>query len=83
MYQKESIKFYQKIIQLQKWMQKMEVRNNLLNYKGKYIYQDTDCFMFSLDSVMLANFVNIKSNDDFAHAKIFSFTKENEKESKV
>lgn len=41
----------------------MEVRNNLLNYKGKYIYQDTDCFMFSLDSVMLANFVNIKFND--------------------
>lgn len=41
----------------------MEVRNNLLNYKNKYIYQNTDWFMFSLDSVLLANFVNVKISD--------------------
>ena len=48
----------------------MEVKNKLLNYKNTYIYQNTDWFMFSLDSVLLANFVNIKKNDkiivDFA-----------------
>ena len=48
----------------------MEVKNKLLNYKNTYIYQNTDWFMFSLESVLLANFVNIKKNDqiivDFA-----------------
>lgn len=41
----------------------MEVKNNLLNYKDKYIYQNTDWFMFSLDSVLLANFVSVKISD--------------------
>lgn len=41
----------------------MEVKSNLLNFKNKYIFQNTDWFMFSLDSVLLSNFVNIKKND--------------------
>ena len=41
----------------------MRVKNRLLNYKDKYIYQDDDGFLFSLDSVLLANFVTIKLTD--------------------
>lgn len=37
----------------------MEVRNRLLNFKNTYIYQNDDWFKFSLDSVLLANFVTI------------------------
>ena len=37
----------------------MEVRNRLLNFKNVYIYQNDDWFKFSLDSVLLANFVTI------------------------
>ena len=37
----------------------MEVINDLLNYKNIKIVQNTDWFSFSLDSVLLANFVNI------------------------
>lgn len=37
----------------------MIVLNDLLNYNGLKIYQDTDSFCFSLDSVLLANFVTI------------------------
>ena len=37
----------------------MEVRNRLLNFKNAYIYQNDDWFKFSLDSVLLANFVTI------------------------
>ena len=37
----------------------MEVRNNLLNFKNSYIYQNDEWFKFSLDSVLLANFVTI------------------------
>ena len=37
----------------------MVVLNDLLNYNGLKIYQDTDSFCFSLDSVLLANFVTI------------------------
>lgn len=48
----------------------MEVKNRLLNYDDMIIYQNTDWFNFSLDSVLLANFVNIKLTDkkiiDFA-----------------
>ena len=40
----------------------MEVINDLLNYNGFKIYQNTSWFSFSLDSVLLANFVNIKKN---------------------
>ena len=37
----------------------MEVLNDLLEYKNYKIYQDTDMFCFSLDSILLANFVTI------------------------
>lgn len=41
----------------------MIVKNNLLNYKNAYIYQDTDYFKMSLDSLLLANFVTINLSD--------------------
>ena len=41
----------------------MKVKNRLLNFKDKIIYQDDDYFAFSLDSVLLANFVTIKLSD--------------------
>ncbi len=37
----------------------MKVINDVLGYKNLKIYQDTEFFKFSLDSVMLANFVTI------------------------
>ena len=37
----------------------MIVLNDLLDYKNYKIYQDTEMFCFSLDSVLLANFVTI------------------------
>lgn len=37
----------------------MEVLNDLLEYENLKIYQNTDMFSFSLDSVLLANFVSI------------------------
>lgn len=37
----------------------MEVKNYLLGYKDLYIYQDTEMFNFSLDSVLLPNFITI------------------------
>lgn len=37
----------------------MIVKNNLLNFKDKIIYQDTDFFSFSLDSLLLVNFVTL------------------------
>ena len=40
----------------------MKVTNYLLGYKDLYIVQDTDMFNFSLDSVLLANFVTISKN---------------------
>ena len=41
----------------------MKVRNRLLNFSDKIIYQNDDYFAFSLDSVLLANFVTIKLSD--------------------
>ena len=41
----------------------MKVRNRLLNFGDMIIYQDDDYFLFSLDSVLLANFVNIRLTD--------------------
>ena len=41
----------------------MRVRNRLLNFGNKIIYQDDEWFAFSLDSVLLANFVTIKLSD--------------------
>lgn len=40
----------------------MIVLNDLLEYKNYKIYQDTDMFCFSLDSILLANFVTINKN---------------------
>jgi len=37
----------------------MEVKNYLLGYKNIYIMQDTEMFNFSLDSVLLPNFVTL------------------------
>lgn len=37
----------------------MLVKNSLLNFKDKVIYQNNDWFMMSIDSVLLANFVTI------------------------
>lgn len=39
----------------------MEVINDLLNYRNFKIYQNTDWFSFSLDSVLLANFVTLNN----------------------
>ncbi len=41
----------------------MKVRNRLLNFDDMIIYQDNDYFLFSLDSVLLANFVTLKLTD--------------------
>ena len=41
----------------------MKVKNRLLNFGDMIIYQDNDYFLFSLDSVLLANFVTIKLTD--------------------
>ena len=41
----------------------MRVRNRLLNFGDMIIYQDNDYFLFSLDSVLLANFVTLKLTD--------------------
>lgn len=41
----------------------MIVKNRLLNFGDNIIYQDADGFLFSLDSVLLANFVTIKLTD--------------------
>ena len=41
----------------------MRIKHRLLNFSSNIIYQDDDYFAFSLDSVLLANFVNIKLSD--------------------
>lgn len=41
----------------------MEVLNDILGYKNRKIYQDDECFSFSLDSVMLANFATMRFRD--------------------
>lgn len=41
----------------------MEVINDILGYKNRKLYQDTDYFSFSLDSIMLANFATIRLKD--------------------
>lgn len=40
----------------------MKKKNDLLGY-GLYIYQDDDFFKFSIDSILLAEFVNLKYRD--------------------
>lgn len=41
----------------------MEVINDILGYRNRKIYQDDECFAFSLDSVMLANFATVRLRD--------------------
>lgn len=41
----------------------MKVRNRLLNFGDNIIYQDNEYFLFSLDSMLLANFVSIRLTD--------------------
>lgn len=41
----------------------MKVKNRLLNFGNNVIYQNDDYFAFSLDSVLLANFVTLKLSD--------------------
>ena len=41
----------------------MERLDDILGYKNRKIYQDDDCFSFSLDSIMLANFATIRMRD--------------------
>ena len=41
----------------------MEVINDILGYKNRKIYQNDDYFLFSLDSIMLANFATIRKRD--------------------
>ena len=41
----------------------MEVINDLLNINGYKIYQDTEYFKFSLDSILLSDFVTIKNEN--------------------
>lgn len=40
----------------------MKVKNYLLGYKDMYIMQDTEMFNFSLDSILLPNFVTINKS---------------------
>ena len=42
----------------------MERINDIVGYKNRRIYQDDDCFSFSLDSLILGNFSTIKKNDN-------------------
>lgn len=39
------------------------VKNDLFDYTNRYIYQDSDCFKFSLDSILLAEYVTLKGNN--------------------
>lgn len=41
----------------------MLVKNDILGYRNRKIFQDDECFSFSLDSVMLANFATIRLRD--------------------
>lgn len=42
----------------------MERINDIVGYKNRRIYQDDDCFSFSLDSLILGNFTNIRKSDN-------------------
>ena len=39
------------------------VKNDLFDYKNRYIYQDSNGFKFSLDSILLAEFANVIGNN--------------------
>lgn len=44
-------------------MIKMERINDIVGYKNRRIYQDSDCYSFSLDSLILGNFSSIRKKD--------------------
>ena len=50
------------VLLLLKWSS-MEVKHRLLNFSNKVIYQNDDWFLFSLDSLLLANFVTLRKSD--------------------
>lgn len=41
----------------------MLVKNDLYDYENRYIYQDSDFFKFSLDSILLAEFIKLKKSN--------------------
>ena len=41
----------------------MEVLNDIVGYKNRKIYQNDKYFSFSLDSIILANYVSIRNKD--------------------
>ena len=41
----------------------MLVKNDLFDYENRSIYQDSEYFKFSLDSILLAEYVDIKKDD--------------------
>lgn len=40
------------------------IKNDLYDYPNRYIYQYDECFKFSLDSILLAEFVKIRKKDE-------------------
>ena len=50
------------LLRLRNW--KMQVKNDLFDYKNRYIYQDSGFFKFSVDSILLAEFAKIEKNDN-------------------
>ena len=40
----------------------MLVKNDLYDYENRYIYQDSDYFKFSVDSILLAEFVDVQKS---------------------
>ncbi len=40
------------------------VLNDLFDYKNRMIYQDNECFKFSLDSILLAEYVKLKKGNN-------------------
>ena len=47
-----------------------KVKNDLFDYKNRYIMQIKDGFKFSLDSLLLAEFVNIRKSDKILKTEI-------------
>ena len=54
------------------------VKNDLFDYKNRYIWQIQDGFKFSLDSILLAEYTKVANIliDEFRNGKIGKFTLE-------
>ena len=48
-------------------------KNYLFDYPNLYIYQKPDGFKFSLDSILLAEFVKVKNNQEILDMCTFNF----------